>query len=262
MNRIEVKTFAAAFAALAAAAAMAHAEDAKPEYPDFAVTFGGSLNDGNTEDESGSLAIDYKNVRDGYEYILGANGVITRTSTEKTYEDAAGGTRTRKEKDTTAKNGELKGKVLIPVADPFSAYIDSSLFADEIADIDYRFIVGPGVAWNVVKTDTFGFALELGVSPMWERMDGCDTEYYTMLRVGERMEKTFANGSKIWESAEYLPALNDSDKYLVNAEAGAESPLNERLSLRVVLKDKYNSVPAEGSEKNDLSLTVGVSVRL
>lgn len=262
MNMTKLTTTAAAFAAMATMSTMAFAEDNKPEYPDFSVTFGGTVNDGNTEDESGNLAIDYKNVRDGYEYIFGANGVITRTSSEKTYVDADGRERTKKEKTTTAKNGELKGKVLIPVADPFSAYLDSSLFADEIADLDYRFMIGPGVAWNVVKTDTFGFALELGVSPMWEKSDGEDTEYYTMLRAGERMEKTFANGSKIWESAEYLPALNDSDKYLLNAEAGIESPLNERLSLRVVLKDKYNSLPAEGNEKNDVSLTVGVRVKL
>lgn len=255
----------AATAAAATAAALlgttSFAEDAEPQYPEFSVDFGATVNDGNTEDESANLGAEFKHVSDGYEYLLGANGTITRTTKETTTIAADGTSKTRKDKETTAKNGEIKGKVLIPVADPFSAYIDASLFSDEIADVDYRAIVGPGIAWNVYKTDTFVFALELGVSPMWEKIDG-EKEYYTMLRAGQKMEKTFEKGAKIFETVEYLPALNDSDKYLVNGEAGVESPLSDRLSLRVVFRDKYNSLPGDDNEKNDISLNVGVRVKL
>ncbi|MBR3086393.1 MAG: DUF481 domain-containing protein [Kiritimatiellae bacterium] len=259
MNLKTLTTLAASAAALACTAALADGEAS--EYPETSVTFGGTLNDGNTEDESANLAFDFKNVKDGYEYILGANGTVTRTTTENTVTDSEGNTSTRKSKKTTAKNGELKGKVIIPVAEPFSAYFDASAFRDEIADIDYRFMVGPGVVWDVVKTDDFGFALELGIAPMWEKTDG-ETEYYTMLRLGERVEKKLGKGAKIWESVEYLPAIDDSDKYLVNAECGVESPLADNLSLHVTLKDKYNSLPADGNEKNDVSLIVGVRVKL
>lgn len=262
MNITRTAVFSAAVAALLAAP-FAYADEAeKPEYPELSVTLGGTINDGNTEDESANLAVDYKNVRDSYEYTFGANGVITRTTTE-TKETAEDGTVTKhKEKNTTAKNGELKGKVLIPIAEPFSAYVSASAFRDEIADLDYRFMVGPGIAWDVYKSDTLGIALELGVSPTWEKTSDGETEYYTMLRVAERIEKTFSKGAKIWEEAEYLPALDESDKYLVNAELGVESPLNDRLSLRIVLKDKYNSLPADDNEKNDVSLVVGVRVKL
>ena len=258
--------YSAKFAIAAAASALvaaipAFADGEAPKYPDLSVTFGGTLNDGNTEDESGNLAIDFKDVLDDFEYNLGANGNLTRTKVEHTDTAADGTVTKRKEKETTAKNGEAKGKILIPIAAPFSAYIDGSAFKDEIADIDYRYMIGPGIAWDIVKSDDFNFALELGISPMWEKTAG-ETEYYTTLRVAERAEKTFAKGAKIWEMAEYLPALNESDKYLVNAEVGVESPLADRLSLHVTLKDKYNSLPAEGNEKNDLSLIVGVRVKL
>lgn len=260
MNRSAHAILAAA-AVAAIIAPMALAEDEAPKYPDFSVTFGGTINDGNTEDESGNLAIDFKTVRNAYEYTFGANGNITRTAVtrEETAED--GTVTKRKDKETTTKNGEVKGKVLVPIADPFSAYIDASAFRDEIADLDYRFMVGPGVAWDVYKSDTLGIRLEVGIAPMWEKTDG-ETENYTVLRFGERIEKTFAGGAKIWEEAEYLPAVDDSDKYLCNAEAGVESPLSDRLSLRVVVKDKYNSLPADGNEKNDVSLIVGVRVKL
>lgn len=254
--------FAIAAAASALAAAIpAFADGEAPEYPELSATFGGTLNKGNTEDESANLAIDFKDVLEGFEYTLGANGNITRTTVERTDTGEDGSVTKRKDKETTAKNGEAKGKILIPIKAPFSAYIDGSAFRDEIADIDYRFMVGPGIAWDIVKSDDFDFALELGISPMWEKTAG-ETEYYTTLRLAERMEKRFAKGAKVWEQVEYLPALNESDKYLVNAEVGAESPLNDRLSLHVTLKDKYNSLPADGNDKNDLSLIAGIRVKL
>lgn len=260
MNAKSKLAIAAAASAIAAAIP-AFADGEAPEYPEFSATFGGTLNKGNTEDESANLAIDFKDVLDDFEYVLGANGNITRTEVEYT-ETAADGTVTkRKDKETTAKNGEAKGKVLIPIQAPFSAYIDGSAFKDEIADVDYRFMVGPGIAWDVAKTDTFQFAIELGVSPMWEKIAG-ETEYYTALRIAERIEQKLAKGAKIWEMAEYLPALDDSDKYLANAEVGVESPLADRLSLHVTLKDKYNSLPGDGNDKNDLALIVGVRVKL
>lgn len=241
--------FAAALVAAAACSTAAYADEAEAKTPDLSVTIGGALNDGNTEDETASLAVDYTDVVGGCEYKLGANGVITRTAGEN------------KDKETTAKNGEVTGKLLIPLEGRLSAYVDGSLFADEIANVDYRAKIGPGLAYDLVKTESLVFALELGISPMWEKLDG-ETDYYTLLRAAERLEYTFAGGAKVWEMCEYLPALNDSEKYFVNSEIGIESPLNDTLSLRIVAKDRYDNCPAPDCEKNDLSITAGIRIKL
>ena len=82
MNITRTAAISTAVAALLAAP-FAYADDAEePEYPELSVTLGGTINDGNTEDESANLAVDYKNVRNAYEYTFGANGIITRTTTE------------------------------------------------------------------------------------------------------------------------------------------------------------------------------------
>ena len=248
-------------AAIAAASTALFAEEEAPKR-EFSLTIGGAFNDGNTEDKSGNAAIEYKNViEDVGEYKLGANGTITRTSVTKETTDANGEKKTSKSEETTAKNGEAAGKILFTVDDPFSVYLNASIFADEIADVDYRAMVGAGVAVDLFKSDAATIRLEVGVAPMWEKIDG-ETEYYTMGRIAETLEYSFAGGAKVWESAEYLPALDDGDKYLFNAEAGVESPLNDMLSLRFVIKDRYNSLPGDGNEKNDVSATVGIRVKL
>ncbi len=257
--------FAFFAAAAAAVSASAFAEDAKedaPDYPELSVSISGVYNDGNTEDKSGTAAVAYKNVIEDFgEVTAGADGTMTKTTVKNTTTDADGKTSTTKDEETTAKNGQVFGKILFPVYDPFSVYVNSSLFADEIADVDYRAIVGAGVAVDLYKSDTATFRLEAGVAPMWEKIAG-ESEYYTMGRVAEIAEYYFAGGAKVWESFEYMPAFDDSDKYLINAEVGIESPLNDLLSLLFTVKDRYNSLPGDGHEKNDVCASVGVRVKL
>ena len=249
-------------AAVAAVSATALADEDAPTYPELSVTLGGTLNDGNTEDKSGNLAIEFKDIlEDVGEYTAGADGAITKATFKRTETAADGTSRTSKEEETTAKYGQVFGKILFTIDDPLSAYLNASLFADEIADVDYRAIVGAGLAVDVYKSDTVTLRLEAGVAPMWEKIAD-ESEYYTMGRVAEIAEYYFAGGAKFWESCEYLPAFNDSDKYLVNAEVGVESPLNDTLSLRLSVKDRYNSLPGEGHEKNDVCATAGIRVKL
>ncbi len=259
---MKLTRFALVAAAAAAISATARADEEAPVYPELSVTIAGTYNDGNTEDKSGSAAIEFKDVIENVgEYNAGADGTITKNTVKRETTAPDGSVTTSKEEETTAKNGQVYGKILFTVEDPFSVYLNASLFADEIADVDYRAIVGAGVAVDLYKTDAALFRLEAGVAPMWEQIAGED-EYYTMGRAAETIEYRFAGGAKVWESFEYLPAFNDSDKYLFNAEVGVESPLNDLFSLRFALKDRYNSLPGAGNEKNDVCATVGIRIKL
>ena len=59
-----------------------------------------------------------------------------------------------------------------------------------------------------------------------------------------------------------MPEASDFDNYLLTGEVGAEADINDRLSLRVVLQDRYDSTPAAGKERNDLSLIAGLGFSL
>lgn len=68
--------------------------------------------------------------------------------------------------------------------------------------------------------------------------------------------------AKLIESVEYIAATEDFNRYLLAAEVGVEAAMTERISLRVVVQDKYNSDPAEGKEYNDVSLLAGIGLSL
>jgi hypothetical protein len=67
----------------------------------------------------------------------------------------------------------------------------------------------------------------------------------------------------VWETLEFLPEVDNLDNYIANAELGIEASLNksDRLLLRTVLQDTYDSIPAPGRLKNDLKLIASIAYK-
>lgn len=140
-------------------------------------------------------------------------------------------------------------------------YLNAEANRDELADVRYRVIVGPGLGRYFVKNDKTTLSAEIGGAHLFEEVAGVRDDYVTA-RLAQGFEQKFAEGTRVWESVEYLPRLDDANQYLVNAEVGAEAAMTAKISLRVVLQNKYNSEPAPDKKSNDLSLTAGVTYKL
>lgn len=139
--------------------------------------------------------------------------------------------------------------------------LNADLSHDDIADIEYRLIVGPALGYYFIKSDRNTLSSEAGVNYIQDKVAGDEDNRYA-LRLAERSEHKIGATSKVWQSAEYLPTVDDFSQYLLNAELGAEAAMTTKVSLRVVLQDKYNSEPGAGKDQNDLTLIAGVSYKL
>jgi len=128
---------------------------------------------------------------------------------------------------------------------------------DDLADLRYRLIVGPAIGYYFIKDDATKVNGEIGPSFIYEKL-GSNTLSYVTMRVSEHAEHSFNKGCKVWEQVDYLPQVDDFNNYLVNTEVGAEAALNTRLSLRIVAKDQFNSMPAAGRKENDITLVSAV----
>jgi len=140
-------------------------------------------------------------------------------------------------------------------------YANVELLHDHMADIDYRLIAGPGLGHFFLKSDLNILSAEGGVAYMRQQLSD-DVHNTVNLRLAQRYETKFLAGSKLWESAEYLPAFNDFGNYLINFEVGAEAAMTERVNLRVVFLDQFNSRPAQDKARNDLQLNAGIGFKL
>lgn len=236
--------------ACAWAVAVVQAEEAaKPAAFATKLSAGLTLADGNSE----SLQANASLISEGEKQGLGS----VRAGIEANY----GETTKDDVEETTINNARAfvnTRKTLSPLT---FGVLDLSVLRDDIADVDYRVTVSPGLGAYAFKRDTCSLAFEAGPAYVWEKVGGVSDDYLA-LRFAERFTVAPSATSKLWQAVEYIPKASDFGDYLLSAEIGAEAALNARLNLRLVFQDKYDSTPAEGLEENDLVVIAGASVSL
>jgi putative salt-induced outer membrane protein YdiY len=133
---------------------------------------------------------------------------------------------------------------------------------DGIAGIDYRFKVSPMAGYYFIKNDNMTLAGEAGPSLIYEHLKGQDAHGYWAARLAERWDYKLTATTKVWESLEYLPKVDEwSKNYLLNFEAGIDTAISKAWSLRVVFQDQYSSKPASGRKQNDIRLLAGTAYK-
>jgi putative salt-induced outer membrane protein YdiY len=244
-----VAVLAVAFSAAAADKAADKADKAKKDGIETALNAGLTLTDGNSE----TLAANAGLVTEGQKKDLGSVlAGIEANYGESTVDDV---------KDTTVNNVKAYANGKKTLCERAFGSLDAAFLYDDIALIDYRATVGPGLGAYLVKNDKRELTVEAGPAYLWEKVDGASDDYFT-LWFGERYTCQATKTAKVWEAVKYTPEASDFGNYLLAAEVGVEAAMSERLSLRVVLQDSYDSTPAAETERNDLSLIAGLGFTL
>ena len=184
---------------------------------------------------------------------------VKKTTEERLYRFGAGGAYGTKDDETNTE----KANASIEFSQQLSgrSYVSgiASYEYDGMAELDYRFKIGPGYQYFFIFDDPTKLNGEIGPVYVWEKK-GDVKDDYPALRIAERYEGKIYEHVSVWESVEYIPSLTESDDYLINAEAGIGVAINSMVNLKVTAKDNYNNAPAEGKKRNDFSLITSVGV--
>ena len=129
---------------------------------------------------------------------------------------------------------------------------------DGIANVDYRLQTTATYGRHFIKSDKSAFSLDSGLGFTVESLKGLHKNY-AHLYVGEKAMRKVTDNTHIFQTLAVYKDLFDVAKFNLLFTIGVETKMNEKLSLRVVLQDKYESRPAEGSYRNDMKLISGVS---
>ena len=264
-----MKKILAVLAAVALAGSVSAAEkkaekNAEVKKPGFATSLnaGLTMTDGNSETLAANASLATEGEKEGLgSVIAGIEGNYGESTVESTSTDADGNVATTEADEKTIENAKAHANAKKTLSPMTFAYLDGSLLYDGVALIDYRATLGPGLGFYLVKNDKRSLSLEAGPSYVWEKVDG-ETDDYLALRFAERYSCQATKTAKLVQSLEYVPEAEDFDNYLLTGEIGVEASINDHLSLRVVVQDKYDNTPAEGKERNDLSLIAGLGLSL
>ncbi len=141
--------------------------------------------------------------------------------------------------------------------DRLFGYVRAEALHDAIADVEYRFTIGPGVGYYFIKREMTTLSVEGGPAFVYEKVGGEETGYLTA-RIAERFEHKFNDRARIWQTLEFLPQVDDLENFIINAEIGVESAITGNWAISLILQDTYDNVPAEGREENDVKLIAAV----
>jgi putative salt-induced outer membrane protein YdiY len=208
---------------------------------EVSVAAGGSLTDGNSETRAANAGIVGERTMDKKEMRVGAEGNFGEQKT-------AGQT------VTTVQNAKAFAKCK-RLFEGYYAYVDGNVLHDDIADLDYRVTLGPGLGKYLVKDEKNELSVEGGGAWVREEFGSGIEDDYAAVRLAQRLDHKMSDTAKVWESVEFLPRADDWGDYLLHAELGAEAAMNASLSLRVVVQDRYDSEPPPSvADENDLAV--------
>jgi len=226
------------------------------------LSIGFTMTDGNSDTMQANASLISEGEKKGLGSVRsGIEANYGKSTVEETTIDADGNETMEERDSTTVDNAKIFGNVKKTMSEMTFGYLDASTLYDDIAKIDYRTTVGPGLGAYLVKSDMTSLSAEAGPSYIWEKVSDV-SDNYLALRFGERLTYKISATANIWQSLEYLPQASDFGDYLLNGEIGAESALNKRMSLRLVVQNKYDSTPGADLEENDLTIIAGIGVTL
>jgi len=133
---------------------------------------------------------------------------------------------------------------------------------DGIAELDYRVTLSPLAGYYLIKNTNTTLAVEAGPSLVFEKYSGQDSDTYLGIRFAERLDHKLTDSTKIWEYVSYVPDVEDwMGHYVITAEAGIDTAITKKWSLRVVLQDIYTSQVPAGIDNNELRLIAGTAYK-
>jgi len=233
--------FASVLSLLASGARAAEPVEAKKSTWEGSIGAGLTITGGNSKSVSGNLTAQANDKWENNELLLKGSFLYGKTDGLKSSDSLEGDAQYNK-LFTERLYGGLK----------------LNIFHDDIAGINYRITVAPLAGYYFIKQPNMTLSGEVGPAYVYLSEFGSDNTGFVSLRVAERFEYKLSGTSKVWQSAEFLPRVEELDDYLFNFEIGAEASLNTKLSLRAVLQDYFVSQPATGRLKNDVRLITSV----
>ena len=140
---------------------------------------------------------------------------------------------------------------------------------DEIRQVNWRYEVGPGVGYHLIKRTNLVVRVEAGFNYQVQNIEEIPLKRPAFDREEKRYSQRLAQdfrwniGSQFTfdEKVEYFPELTDLHTYRMRVEANLRYWLKSNLSLNFTVIDTYETQTSTGVGQNDLQLRSSIGVK-
>lgn len=143
------------------------------------------------------------------------------------------------------------------------------LEGDGLADLDLRTALAGGLGYKVVDEKDTKFTVYGGVGYSTDKYGVAktiagttDTSFSrTSLYLAEESSHQLSATTSFKQRLDLFPGVSGDKAVLAKFTAGLSVAMSSALSLTVGLQDSYNSKPAAGQKKNDMTLLTGINMK-
>jgi putative salt-induced outer membrane protein YdiY len=205
------------------------------------ITVGGSQQTGNTDTKAASVAAE----------------AIRRTEKNR-FTFRVLWNYAQDEGNVTARNtyGLLKYDYFI--TKKFFAYLSGEGYNDEFKNWRFRYVVGPGVGYQIWDDPVKSLAVEGGLAYAYEDRYEGENEEYPTARLGTDFKYALAKIITFADQFVIYPNLDYVGRYKLRNEASLLSPLGASWALKLSNIYERDSDPAPGFLKDDLTWILGL----
>ena len=132
---------------------------------------------------------------------------------------------------------------------------------DEIRKIDWRYEVGPGAGYHLIKLTNFVLRAEAGFHFQVQNFQDDPQKDIYYHRLAQDLKWNLGSLFSFDEKVEYLPEWNDFRVYKLRMEGSLRYWLRSNLSLNFTVINLYDTVTAQGVGQNDLQLRSSVGLK-
>lgn len=140
-------------------------------------------------------------------------------------------------------------------------YGDGRTERENTANLDRRIKLGGGAGYRWVETTRTRFEVESGLSWVSEKYtNNTSDEQYSALRLASRLTHKLSNDVNLFNNAEWLLSLADSEDQLFSMDTGLAYKVNGHLSLEAKIRYDWDKSPAAGNDTEDFRYVFGASL--
>lgn len=164
------------------------------------------------------------------------------------------GFREKKDGEESANRWLANGRWERVIHERLFAFLTGTYTADKFSGYRYRFFGGPGLGYEIVKTEAHELKALASVNYTYNRFSNGprDDEKYWAGNPALHYAWQILENLRFRQDLDYLLSFKDTDTYFLNSETGLEVKVNKTVSLGVSYRVSYQSRPPfEDVEQTD-----------
>lgn len=132
---------------------------------------------------------------------------------------------------------------------------------DDIANLDLRLSLSPGLGYQWFESKELNFSTELGIAYLYENFSNGDGENSELTgRLAYYFDKLVFEKISLFNNLQFYPKLSDTTDLYITTSAGIRSHITDTFFTEAKATLEYDTTPAKNAKKTDLYYTIGLGM--